>query len=327
MFFCPTLFHTLPRAKSGKNRMQMLIIRPGAVGDTLLTFPVLQALRAKYADSSITFVGNASVLPLALAAGLVDAVSDYQSLQWSDLFSPAGITTPSLRELLQSIDLAVCWLRDSDGLVARNLYRVGVKQCVIAPGRPPEGERLHVVTYLARTLGVNLESLSAFHLALPSMEGADVEPGSTAIHPGSGGARKCWPVSHFASVIERLWEAHHPVLLLAGPADAESVLSLQQHLAPPPEPALLKLLVDAPLLEVARALKGCKGYLGNDSGVTHLAAMLGVPTVALFGPSDPTIWRPIGSRVHIIKAVRLEELAPDVVMSAARSVILAAASP
>lgn len=305
--------------------MQILIIRPGAVGDTLLTFPVLQALRAKYADSSITFVGNASILPLALSAGLVDAVSDYQSVQWSELFSSAGITTPCLRELLPSIDLAVCWLRDSDGLVARNLYRAGVKQCILAPGRPAEGEHLHIVTYLGQTVGLKLEPSSTF--VLPEMGATDVEPGSIAIHPGSGGARKCWPVSHFASVIECLWEAHHPVLLLAGPADAESVLALQQHLAPPPEPALLKLLVDAPLLEVARALRECRGYLGNDSGVTHLAAMLGVPTVALFGPSDPTIWRPIGSRVHIIKAVRLEELTPDVVMSAARSVILAAASP
>ncbi len=63
---------------------------------------------------------------------------------------------------------------------------------------------------------------------------------------------------------------------------------------------MLTVLVDAPLLEVAQHLRQCQRYLGNDSGITHLAAMLGIPTIALFGPSDPAVWRPIGPDVEVI---------------------------
>ncbi len=71
---------------------------------------------------------------------------------------------------------------------------------------------------------------------------------------------------------------------------------------------MLKVLVDKPLMEVAEQLQGCRCYLGNGAGITHLAALLGIPTVVLFGPSDPTIWRPLGSSVEIIQAKALEGL-------------------
>ena len=82
---------------------------------------------------------------------------------------------------------------------------------------------------------------------------------------------------------------------------------------------MLSTLVDAPLLEVARQLQQCKCYVGNDSGITHLAAMLGVPTIALFGPSDPTTWHPVGPSVRVIRAQALEHLGSDVVVEAIES--------
>src|SRR5438046_6690077 len=114
--------------------MHILIIRPGAIGDTLLTFPIIQALRTQY--THITLVGNAAVLPLALAFGLVAEVSDYQQLEWSELFSTTGIRTPTIRRQLQQTDLAVCWLRDPDGVVEHNLLQAGAKHVIVAPGRP-----------------------------------------------------------------------------------------------------------------------------------------------------------------------------------------------
>ncbi len=76
------------------------------------------------------------------------------------------------------------------------------------------------------------------------------------------------------------------------------------------------MLTNAPLLEVARQLQQCRCYLGNDSGITHLAAMLGVPTVAIFGPSDPAVWRPVGPSVEVIQERALEDVSVDVVMEA-----------
>ncbi len=71
---------------------------------------------------------------------------------------------------------------------------------------------------------------------------------------------------------------------------------------------MLQLLACAPLVAVAQQLRACRCYLGNDTGITHLAAMLGMPTIAIFGPSDPVIWRPLGPQVEIIQAQDLEKL-------------------
>ncbi len=286
--------------------MNIVIIRPGAIGDTILTFPILRTLRARYTSPHITFVGNAAVLPLMLAIGLVDEASDYQSPLWSELFSTSGVRAPELRKLLRETDLAICWLRDPERLVEQNLREAGVRRLIIAPGRPPESEHIHVVEYLARTVGLDTVE------ALGDVPGS--EAGNTiAIHPGSGSERKCWSIERFAAVIEWLWQRQRPVLVLIGPADGERLVYLQHHLAPP-SPGMLKLLVNAPLIEVARELQQCGGYLGNDSGITHLAALLGLPTVALFGPSDPLVWRPPGRLVRVIKEPHLANLPVETVI-------------
>ena len=322
--------------------MNILVIRPGAIGDTLLTFPVLQSLRTRYSRPYITFVSNASVLPLAQASGVVDEVSDYEDMLWSELFSAKGILTPVLKSGLQGVDMAICWLRDAEGIVEHNLRAVGIGQIVIAPGRPLEGERVHIVDYLAKTVGVEVDvhtdvyhdlggklGTAGDHKGHPHTSappsplrdwGKQIDE-CVAIHPGSGGAQKCWPIESFACVIERLWERSSSVLLLAGPAEAERLAYLRQRLAAPPVADMFRVLFNAPLLEVARHLQQCRGYLGNDSGITHLAAMLGVPTVAIFGPSDPVIWRPVGDRVRVIHAPELEALSVDVVMEALKAIL------
>jgi ADP-heptose:LPS heptosyltransferase len=297
-------------------QLHILIIRPGAIGDALLSFPVLKALREHYTGAHITLVSNAQVLPLALAFGVADEVGDYQDIQWSELFSSNG--TPALQELLQQIELAICWLRDPGGMVERNLRMNGIRRLIIAPGRPPEGARVHVVEYLAQTAGLSIKR-SQWSLPLLSTNPASLEDPArdyVAIHPGSGGPQKCWPVNHFAAVIERLWQQNRPVLLLAGPADTERVRDLINLVATPPRPEMFKTLTNAPLLEVARHLQPCRCYLGNDSGITHLAAMLGVPTVALFGPSDPAVWEPVGPCTKVLYGQLLEQVPVNVVMEA-----------
>lgn len=297
--------------------VRVLIIRPGAIGDVLLAFPVLRALREQYAGCQIMLVSNVNVLPLALAFGVADEVSDYQDSRWSELFSTGGIRNPAIRELLQNTELAICWLHDVDGVVQYNLEEAGVKRIVIAPGRPHAGERIHIVEYLARTVGVQGVGVQ---FVAPSLSvdavSEDALHAYVAIHPGSGGAQKCWPVACFAAVIERLWQQQHPILLLAGPADSERVRELLRLLSSPPRAEMLKVLTNASLLEVARVLQRCRCYLGNDSGITHLAAMLGVPTVAIFGPSDPAVWRPVGPFTKVIRERVLEQVSVDAVLEA-----------
>ncbi len=295
----------------------ILVIRPGAIGDALLTFPVLKALREHYAGMPITLVSNAQVLPLALAFGVAEQTFDFQDITWSELFSTTGIRNSSLLALLKQTDLAICWMRDPDGIVEHNLKMSGVKNVMIAPGRPSEGEHIHIVDYLADTVGLsNVGSRFIAPLSWPTPNSVSNGPTgrSVAIHPGSGAAQKCWPASRFAAVIERLWQQNRSVLLLAGPADSERVHDVLQQLSSPLTPAMLKLLTNASLIEVARQLQLCRCYLGNDSGITHLAAMLGIPTIAIFGPTDPAVWRPVGPSVKVLQGRTLEDVSVDSIM-------------
>src|SRR5205085_6067760 len=122
--------------------------------------------------------------------------------------------------------------------------------------------------------------------------------------------------------IKHLIQRNIPVLLLAGPADAERVQDMLSHLAPHLASGMLKVLQNAPLLQIADCLQQCIGYLGNDSGITHLSAMLGVSTLALFGPTDPLIWHPVGPSVRVIQEYLLEQLPVNVAINTMNSFYL-----
>jgi ADP-heptose:LPS heptosyltransferase len=298
--------------------MRLLLIRPGALGDTLLTFPVIEALRANSHDPHVILVGNKAVLPLAHAFGLAEEVFDYEEPLWSGLFATPQADgpgrNPSLRSILSGIDRAVAWLSDPDYIVYQNLQVAGIPHVTVVPGRPSAQERIHVVDYLARSVGVSTNPRPCYGDGFQATENILAQERALAIHPGSGGARKCWPPERFAEVIRRLWQWGWPILLLCGPADHERLEILLKLLPAPPQPAMLKLLVDRPLLDLVPILRRCRGYLGNDAGMTHLAALLGLPTLALFGPTDPLIWQPRGRAVNIIHAPDLEKLRADTVI-------------
>lgn len=302
--------------------MHILIIRPGAIGDTLLTLPVIQALREQYAPSSVTLVGNAAVLPLAHACGIVDEFYDYQEIRWSHLFLAQSswlIRDVKLAMIVKRTQLAICWLRDPDGIVERNLRAAGIQQVIIASGRPDPSvsECVHIIAYLAQTIGLKWEKpLREISLSFSDMIQPEDRTGPVALHPGSGGARKCWPVECFAEIIHSLWQRHSvAVLVLAGPAEQERLVQLQSLLDAYSHPKQCTYLVNAPLLTVAQHLQQCQYYIGNDSGLTHLAGMLGLPTLALFGPSNPLIWHPPGPSVTVLHKPALEQLDVETVMA------------
>jgi ADP-heptose:LPS heptosyltransferase len=294
----------------------LLVLRPGAIGDTLLSFPVLERLRAQYAEGEIVLVGNAALLPLAAAFGVAQEVYDYEDPLWSELFSTRGPSSPRLKGLLARTRRAVCWLRDPEGVVAGNLRAAGVGEVTIAPGRPPADRPLHIVTYLEETLGLP-PGIWPIELRYQLPAGplpAPMQQPIVAIHPGSSSPTKCWPAPHFAAVIEQLWRRGYSILLLAGPADEQYLRALLAALPPQPEWGRLKVLKNVPLLEIAQTVQQCHAYLGNDSGPAHLAALLGVPTLALFGPSDLRTWHPVGLRVQVVQEQPLDRLTVKRVM-------------
>jgi ADP-heptose:LPS heptosyltransferase len=134
--------------------------------------------------------------------------------------------------------------------------------------------------------------------------------GFLAVHPGSGSPAKNWPFDRFVETARRL-SPGRPWLLVLGPAE---------DAAAPPAGAIVAR--GLPLRRLAAVLARAGRFLGNDSGVSHLAAACGTRTLALFGPTDPAQWAPVGQSVRTLRAAsgRPGDLAvDDVVEVAARS--------
>ena len=294
--------------------MNIVAIRPAPLGDSLLVFPILAALRTKYPHSHITFLGSPAVLPLAKAWSIADEAIIPADVQWHELLSPAGIHSPALRDLLVESDLVICWLDDSDGWVKKGLLAIGVKEFIIAPEREALNSSNHVVEQLAEPLGLELPGKGFVAPSTGWNNGFCSYRPPIAIHPGCSEEGRRWPSASFAAIVNQLLRLQYPVLLLAGPSEAEVLKEVRQRLLPPPQAGLLTILQNAPLLEVARHLKQCRSFLGNDSGISHLAGLLGIPTLVLFGPSNPLTKHPIGPFVETLRAQPMKRLPVDKVL-------------
>ncbi|MGE3270950.1 MAG: glycosyltransferase family 9 protein [Chloroflexota bacterium] len=300
------------------------MLRPGAIGDTLVTTPALLALRRQFAEASMQVVGNPAALPLLRASQFVDEWLSFDALPVTRLF--AGGAPPDDDPF--QCDVAVAWCADPDGILRRGFELRGAKQeqIVVAPSRPGPEQKVHVARHLLETLtplGVQVsETLelppftpppdaiaeAATELAALGLAGRPF----VAIHPSSGSASKNWPAEHFAEVMAALEERHGlPPLVLAGPADDDVLTRLVAQARQP-----LRVLAGRPLAVVAAVLQQARAFLGNDSGLAHLAGQLSVPTLALFGPMDPAVWSPLGPHVRTLRHQPLAELPVETVLSA-----------
>ncbi len=292
-------------------RVRLLILRGGAIGDFILTVPAIAALRERWPDAYIELIGYPHIANLALAAGLVDHVDSLDRAEMARFFSLRPDFTPRQSEYIRSFDLVVTYLHDPDGSVRTNFELAGAKQVIY--GSPIVGEG-HAVDHFMKPL----EELAIYGekpvprlvLGEPRLrEGREklaalgLSASAVAIHPGSGSAKKNWPVERFVEVARGVQP-----LFTVGEADAEAVAAIRAAL---PDAVVLE---GQTLVELAPVIAACRLFIGNDSGITHLAAALGVPTVALFGPTDPARWAPRGDRVAVLhakgdwEAIRVEDV-------------------
>ncbi len=135
------------------------------------------------------------------------------------------------------------------------------------------------------------------------------------LHPGSGGLSKCWPIDRYAGLSETLARRGFTPVLLFGPAEMERAAG-----RPPAPTRTFPAIEDPSLAELLGLFSLARAYVGNDSGPTHTAAAAGTATVALFGPTAPHLWRPLGPRVQILQSRRWQQnwsdLPPDTVAAA-----------
>jgi len=290
------------------------------IGDALFVFPTLAALRAKYPLAHITLVSYRPVLPLAQAWGLADEVFDCADERWRTLSAPVGIYRDDVRDMIQRADCVIYWDIDTGGIVTLNLREQGVKDIFVAPETPVEIGDMHIADFMPKAVGLQalgIENVLAEYVPPRWNDGAGFclfHP-PIAVHPGSTDARRCWPIRSFTEVINALLRLKFPVLLLAGPSEADMLKMVRQHIEPRVQPGMFTVLENAPLLKVAAHLRQSRFFLGNDSGIGHLAGLLGVPMLGLFGPTDPVHKRPAGPFVETIQEMPLGNLHPSTVLA------------
>lgn len=277
----------------------ILAIRAGALGDTLLALSSIGALRSLVGPSGeVDFVGTEPSVRLALGPRLATRVHSTDRARFLPLFQESADDTVLL-SFLRGFALVVAW--SNLPLLAEKLSRLGIPLLHASP-HPPAG--VHASDHLYRSLSplgvlgrapppeIDLDEDSRL-AALDFLRRNALPPSDfVALHPSSGSPRKNWPAGRFKELALRLRQENRPLVWIEGEADREVVAFLVGQVAAP-------VARDLPLPVLAALLSLSRGFVGNDSGVTHLAAAARARTIALFGPTDPSVWAPRGPSVLV----------------------------
>ena len=259
--------------------MRRLVIRPGGIGDLIVSLPAVECLKTEYFEVWT----RSETVPLIRFADRVRSIAS----TGLDLMGVTE-TPPRLIEQLRGFDSIVSWYGSN-----REEFRAEAARLELPftffPALPAEGAGMHAVDfYLAqvRTLGP-CDSDGIPRIRCSVEDAAENDAGGenfVVIHPFSGSPRKNWPLENFGQLARRLGMAL-PVYWCYGPND-------------PPEDEAVRI---ADLYELACWIAKASLYVGNDSGITHLAAATGTSVLAFFGPTDPAVWAPRGPNVRVVR--------------------------
>ena len=280
---------------------RILVIRGGAIGDFILTLPVLAALRAQFPAARLELLGYPHIAQLAQDAGLVEEVRSIEARALAGFFVERGDLNADLSAYFARFAVIVSFLYDPDEVFQENVARCGGAQFIAAQHRPDDTKPVHATEVFLKAL----ERLAIFgadpvpRLVLAPTPMTQLPPGRwLALHPGSGGEHKNWPEAQWAELLRQLLATSALNLLLVG-GEAEGA-RLKRLAATLPAPRI-KVLQSAPLTDVARQLKQCVAFVGHDSGITHLAAAIGLPGLVLWNETAEAVWHPRSERMLIAR--------------------------
>lgn len=283
-------------------RNKILVIRGGAIGDFILTFPVFSALREMFPETGLEVLAYPAVGQLAVAVGLVDGTRSMESRQLAAFFAAKSDLDPEWSTYFNQFAIIISYLYDPDQNFQINVRKVTEAQFIQGPHRPDEAEGVHATEVLLKPLE-RLAIFGADSVPKLSLKPAAVEKKPDdkwlALHPGSGSESKNWPLPQWQALVEKLLqETDYKLLLVGGEADRVRLEALQKVL---PE-SRGRVLRGVPLAELAVALSGCDLFMGHDSGISHLAAAAGCRCVLLWGPSKREVWCPRNPQVQVVHA-------------------------
>ena len=292
-------------------RRNVLIFHAGALGDFVLTWPLVMALGRLHPQSRIIMVTHASKGSLAELALHVESHDVEQG--WHGLFTAEADLPERPARMLDSTHAIYTFMAGENAFAKR----APEAQLVALRPTPPADYPKHATQHLLEQLALLPAVKSAVEQMLRSVNLRGIgtgrsHDGDVIVHPGSGSREKCWPVERFVKVVERLRRKKKDVRVLVGEVENERFA--------PEQIAALEKAAGAPVrrpatyVELFNELRTASLFIGNDSGPSHLAGAMGLPTVALFGPTDPNVWKPMGPKVRVLHRPTLDAISVDDVM-------------
>lgn len=294
-----------------------LLFRLGGLGDLLVAFPAVSLVHKKFPAAHLTLVCREEYGTLLREAGAVNQTVRGDARRLAPLFSGDCAQDSRLADWLRGFDLVLGWFQErKDEQLEQSLLSLGPKEWrfICYDVRKSEPLSRFYFSETERVLEKHapgsfpFEECSLLNLEAGSglkepgfYSGMGAEKRRVVIHPGSGSEKKCWPLPHFLEIVERLWQMKVGGLMITGEAESR----MEETLADVSFPQGWSRLHCPSLRDLAGIFREADLYLGNDSGITHLAAACGTKVVALFRKDLEAAWRPYG-RVHLISAVSLE---------------------
>jgi ADP-heptose:LPS heptosyltransferase len=275
-----------------------LVYHTGGLGDFITTLPAIKEWNAHNRPCRKILLGKPSYGILGIHAGLFDEVWNAESAAFSWIYNADSSVPPTIKDKLSVIRAAMLFTSADSPVLAR-FRELGIKKLLFQDPFPQK--RMHISEYHLSLVKKDSSITGPEWRPLLSHPSFKNEANGlldgigkyVIIHPGSGNVIKNWPVKKFEALAGMIREKGFRVVWIAGPAE--------EDLSSPSTDILVK---NAPLPLLVHVFARSCLYVGNDSGISHLAAICGAPSVILFGPSDPDVWQPCGKKVALVSGPR-----------------------
>ena len=283
------------------------ILHGGALGDLVLTIELALRVCTAQPVESAQLITRAHPGDLSTCRPNITRLS-LEGLAAHRLYVDDDSSPPHALATLVRGRCVLNALGGIDSVVHRRLTQLNPERLYSFDPRPREGIGAHITEQWQEDLekqGLSFQDQRFAALCVPNVfrrRGSEVlaragcDAAVVLIHPGSGGRAKCWPLARFLDVARRVREAGRQVCFLTGPVEEERWTASELDAVRGEFPAFASPEPDT----LAHVLAAGRVLLSNDSGPAHLAALLGTPTVTVFGPTSPTVWRPLGPRAQVI---------------------------
>ncbi|UCD52248.1 MAG: hypothetical protein JSW27_06330 [Phycisphaerales bacterium] len=311
-------------AQMAKEAQRAVILQPGALGDCILTLPLVKLMQEVLGMGGVDIVGHAEYIGILPGRSCVSSIRSIDSTELHRLFAESAKFDLADNDPLIYVFADYAWIvsfmGEPDGDFEQNL--IFTTNCshsaeiVTLSMKPPAETKLHVAEYYAQQLAQEsqlpaeqarvsptdvliqvTDSDRNQGLELLEQAGIDVSKRLVVLQPGSGGRHKCWHLDNFLSIARALRTDDVEPVFLLGPVELERFERSQKA----DLQATATCLTHLALSQVVGLLSCADAYVGNDSGVTHLASGMGLRTFAMFGPTDPALYRPIGPAVNVLR--------------------------